>query len=968
MSKAYCTYRIQLTNNNRVQIKKSDAQHQSLGNPDGVLRYRDKLPEFTPLLQLVKDGVIDSGQTRRLGELLFDVLFDDGLRPDFVKFYQEVVQRDKQLLRVELDIDEKEMPEVASLPWEFMCLPEKANLGTIWVGTVPHLVLSRQRSQWNPAQSIQLEQNEKLRIALLVSAPSDLGSVEYKKVQEVLETLASDQNSRVEMFPIVMSANPEAIDAILRKKPHIFHFIGHGRLKNESNQDVGQIALVDPDFGDAMWVDADYFSELFNQHHPGIVMLQACEGATLSSSQAFVGLASRVVQQNIPVVIAMQYEVSNASASRFARRFYQQLAEGDPVDIAAQYGRRAIAQGPTQYRKRDFATPVIWMRVSDGYLFRRQSDANLNNFKQEIGEINTDRLTISNFQGSQGVIINPSETSITQYFSPTTIINSPPFPNQEEEDYIETFITPQYSCKKAAWLITNEVNQSKKIFDVVTAWGLQRGSFIGILTGNKDDDIYEELVDLESDLFKVSSKKKNYPSPLLMRDWEKFDLKQSSDEIFQVVKKYFLEETPSTRKPCHQGASVVPKALGIFLQVHIENKSKPNVAEMVCKLCKRLVSLRTSQSSIAIIIHVTDSIGQKAADGVAKSIEDGLQSTPSNIPVERLELISRSQRIEDSHKSDRQLISKGLSMLAWLYQAGSRSGKSQITFLEKDQTFSNLNNFYQASLISRDLAGAEKQKKYLDVYESVSVQQVAEDLDDVSNTTNREDYTKIHSQFLYLTEQYLSERTCELLKHCAKTTRSESKSFLLRFAASSDILMDAYVNGTELKEEYLPCKEDFLDIREGEVLECFVLSILRRCNSSRERVEQIISLFQSILSTSLKLICNLCLNSAMSEGEHFNNVCREEVMLAIRSGARVDRALACFQDQGLDGYLPAWLLMASSLGTEQIELLLDLDLEQRSVFGLCTIKEEVRILNDEHLEEKVMKCRGNRPICYIYHQ
>ena len=44
------------------------------------------------------------------------------------------------------------------------------------------------------------------------------------------------------------------------------------------------------------------------------------------------------------------------------------------MDIAAQYGRRSIALGPTQYRKRDFATPVIFMRVQDGYLFKRQDE------------------------------------------------------------------------------------------------------------------------------------------------------------------------------------------------------------------------------------------------------------------------------------------------------------------------------------------------------------------------------------------------------------------------------------------------------------------------------------------------------------------------------------------------------------------------------------------------------------------
>lgn len=373
MGKTYCTYRIRVANRDRIQVEKWDSQHQDRGQPSGAFQYQQKLPEIAPLLQTVRNNELnDSTLARSLGEALFDVLFDDVLRQDFVNFYYQVVQQEKQLLRVELDIDEQAMPEIAALPWEFMCVPARANLGTIWMGTVPDLVFSRRRSQWIAAQPIQLESDEKLRIALVIAAPRNLPSVAYEPVQATLEKLAFEQTNRVELLPVVRSANPEAIDTILSKDPHIFHFIGHGRMQNQGNQDMGEMALVDPDFDEAMWVEADYFSELFNQHRPGVVMLQACEGGMLSSSQAFVGVASKVVQQNIPVVVAMQYEVTNSTASRFALRFYQQLAANDPVDIAAQYGRRAISLGPTQYRKRDFATPVIFMRVQDGYLFKRR--------------------------------------------------------------------------------------------------------------------------------------------------------------------------------------------------------------------------------------------------------------------------------------------------------------------------------------------------------------------------------------------------------------------------------------------------------------------------------------------------------------------------------------------------------------------------------------------------------------------
>lgn len=372
MTKSYYTYRIRIANFERVQVKKWDAQHQLLGEPSGAFDYKNNLEEIKSLIDIVRNGEIkNSKQARQVGEVLFSTLFDDTLRQDFVNFYFQVVQQSKQLLRVELDIDEQGMPEIAALPWEFMCLPGSANLGEIWIGTDPNLVFSRRRAQWHPAPPIQLEEGEKLRIALAIAAPKDLAGVEYQTVQEVLEELAKNQPKHIELLPIVNPATSGAIDALLEQQPHIFHFIGHGRLQNEDGEDVGEIALVKKVFNTVSWVDASFFSGLFNRHRPGIVFLQACEGAMLSASEAFVGVASRIVQQNIPVVVAMQYEVSNITASLFAYEFYERLAKYEPVDIAAQNGRRTIAL-ETQYRKRDFATPVIFTRVQDGYLFRHQ--------------------------------------------------------------------------------------------------------------------------------------------------------------------------------------------------------------------------------------------------------------------------------------------------------------------------------------------------------------------------------------------------------------------------------------------------------------------------------------------------------------------------------------------------------------------------------------------------------------------
>jgi len=204
----------------------------------------------------------------------------------------------------------------------------------------------------------------------VVSAPPGM-EFDYQPVVEVLQTLVKEQADLIELLPVLEQADRKSINEILALKPHIFHFIGHGQLEDEQGREVGQLALVDRQLEDAEWIDANEFSRLFAQHRPGIVVLQACEGGALSASQAFAGVASRVVQQNISVVVAMQYLVRINIANKFTCRFYERLAEGYPVDIAAQQGRLAIALEPPHYKRRDFVTPVIFMRGQDGYLFQR---------------------------------------------------------------------------------------------------------------------------------------------------------------------------------------------------------------------------------------------------------------------------------------------------------------------------------------------------------------------------------------------------------------------------------------------------------------------------------------------------------------------------------------------------------------------------------------------------------------------
>jgi hypothetical protein len=368
MSQKFYTLRIQIAGPKRVVLEIRDGENQSINEVHGNLGFTEEnRARLKELHDAARRSELDKPGVEELGKLLFSILFDDTLRREFLEILRKAEDQNA-LLRLELDVDEVDYPEIASIPWEFMYVPPAPDCGALWLATVPSMVFTRRRVMGKVPAPIRLDTGERLRIALAVSAPESLGRVHFKHVQEALEELALDEY--FELLDVVNPANRSSIDAVLEQKPHIFHFIGHGRLKDESRQDTGQVALEDS-MGGEDWVSADNFSELFNRHRPGLVVLQSCETGALSTSKALVGLASQVVQKDIPAVAAMQFEISNASAKRFALEFYRRLANNEPVDKAAQEGRRRIALD-SGYDARDFATPVLFLRVRGGRLFQRE--------------------------------------------------------------------------------------------------------------------------------------------------------------------------------------------------------------------------------------------------------------------------------------------------------------------------------------------------------------------------------------------------------------------------------------------------------------------------------------------------------------------------------------------------------------------------------------------------------------------
>jgi hypothetical protein len=242
MGQPYYVYHITLTDMDTVRIRKQ-APQQLIAEISGGFGYAAQEGYLCTQLNEARLNKLTASQIQDFGQKLFAILFDEKLSYDFFSFYEKVMLNEEALLRIELDVDESKLPHVAALPWELMQIPENTGHGTIYLGTHPHLILSRRRRRENPPPLFHLDNDEQLRIILAVAAPSKseetkLGKVEYKTIWQTLEDL---KRAKLINFKLIKNATQATLDEALKDmKPHIFHFLGHARLKDNSKEIRGR--------------------------------------------------------------------------------------------------------------------------------------------------------------------------------------------------------------------------------------------------------------------------------------------------------------------------------------------------------------------------------------------------------------------------------------------------------------------------------------------------------------------------------------------------------------------------------------------------------------------------------------------------------------------------------------------------------------------------------------------------------
>ncbi|RLC90474.1 MAG: hypothetical protein DRI79_04945 [Chloroflexi bacterium] len=312
----------------------------------------DILP-WVPTGDLVADG-------QRLYELLFT---DTALYSAWAEARGQAPRR-----RLRLRIDPA-AAELHTLPWEL--LQEGPAMLSAQADTPLSRYLPIALPWGGPIEK------RPIRVLVVISDPADIESkyglppadveLERRTLESAFEAVAPGDLQVDFLDPPV---TPERLEERLREDYHILHYTGHGAFSARRGQAV--LYVQSEDGNTRLLLDDELASMLARQGiQPRLVFLAACQSATRSTVDAFLGMAPKLVSVGVPAVVAMQERVTVESALKFSAVFYRRLLEHGQVDLAVNEARSTLLTAG----RPDAAVPVLFMRLKSGQLWGAEADA-----------------------------------------------------------------------------------------------------------------------------------------------------------------------------------------------------------------------------------------------------------------------------------------------------------------------------------------------------------------------------------------------------------------------------------------------------------------------------------------------------------------------------------------------------------------------------------------------------------------
>lgn len=299
---------------------------------------------------------------KEAGILLFDSLFTGTCRSLFDQSLGMLRESEKGL-RVKLHINPEEdsLLDVSRLPWELMYKSDTREFLNLSIQTplVRYLEV--------PRPFAPLPFYSPLRILVIISDPSEVAALDLEQEQRLIkESWGSRADVQVDFLE---KPTKTALQSRLAAADyHVVHFMGHGEFDKDTGE--GVLFLEAEDGTPAMITGHTLGVLLRDEPALRVVFLNACktaEGTGQKDHDPFAGVSSAIVMAGVPVVVAMQFPITDRAAIAFTDQFYRMLPDSHPVDLIVAESRKAIFSD--QPGAMEWATPVLLMRSPDGIVF-----------------------------------------------------------------------------------------------------------------------------------------------------------------------------------------------------------------------------------------------------------------------------------------------------------------------------------------------------------------------------------------------------------------------------------------------------------------------------------------------------------------------------------------------------------------------------------------------------------------------
>ncbi|HEV7508515.1 MAG TPA: CHAT domain-containing protein [Thermoanaerobaculia bacterium] len=349
----------------------------------------------------------------QIGERLFQTFFQDAIRELFVKSRSAAQARERGVrVKIRIDPREPQLAGVSGLPWETVQDPENGRFFSLdrLSPVVRYLEVSE------PNHPVPFR--SPLRILVAIANPEATTPLNLDSERKALKSAWRSDNVEISFL------ERPTLDALrqhlLSSPQHVFHFMGHGGF--DEAQGTGHLVFETSSGASQPVRDEVLATVLRGEARPRLVVLNACQTGRTSDQPGchpFAGVAPALVRAGVPAVVAMRRGISDPAAVTFSKALYQRLAAGDPVDAAVAEGR--ISMHNEDPESLEWATPMLFMRLPDGYLFATPKEspaASTTESSFEVGDIQSDKEVLLfgelNEGPGSGRNSNGSETFRTQ--------------------------------------------------------------------------------------------------------------------------------------------------------------------------------------------------------------------------------------------------------------------------------------------------------------------------------------------------------------------------------------------------------------------------------------------------------------------------------------------------------------------------------------------------------------------------